>query len=232
MRNKKTIYLIGLSSGLKPRIILECLSKMPIWRKRKFIYITDSEKGISVEFCRYEGIDIKVVNKDDIILSSNIIEELNPHLLICIGWNKKLPNKFLRIFENSINCHGGLLPDYRGDKSYMHCYANIEGEYGTTIHFMNDKFDDGEILLQGELKLYLSETPEIMHRRISEITGLLIPQAIRLIDVGYKGIKQSGRARYFFKIERKEMNKIRKQNIENIRNCLPKIISPHKAWNL
>jgi phosphoribosylglycinamide formyltransferase-1 len=234
MKNE-SIFLIGLANGLKPRIILETISKMPIWREKNFVYITDSEIGVSAEFCRTQGVKILIVNKDDIISSTRSIQEIReikPYMLICIGWNKKIPDDFLRLFKKRVNCHGGLLPDYRGDKAYMHTYANIEEEYGTTIHFMNDKFDDGEILLQGKLKLYLDETPEIMHRRISEVAGMMIPEAIRLLEIGYKGTKQSGRARYFFKITREEMDTLRQKNIENLRKGLPKEISSHKAWDL
>jgi phosphoribosylglycinamide formyltransferase-1 len=234
MKNE-CIFLIGLANGLKPKIILETLSKMPIWREKNFVYITDSEKGVSVDFCRSKGVKILIVNKDDIISSTKTIQEIRgfkPYMLICIGWNKKIPDEFLNLFEKCINCHGGLLPDYRGDKAYMHSYANVEDEYGSTIHFMNNKFDDGEILLQGKLKLYLDETPEVMHRRISEITGIIIPEAIRLLENGYVGTKQSGRARYFFKITREEMETLRQKNIENLRKGLPKEISPHKAWDL
>ena len=228
----KTIYLMGLANGLKPRIILETLSNMPIWNERKYIYITDSYEGVSVEFCREKNIEIIIIDKENMNKSISEIKYKNNTLLITIGWSKKVPNEFLNIFDNCINCHGGLLPDYRGNNVYMHNYANISDEYGITIHFMNSDLDDGDILIQSNLKLYLEETPEIMHRRISEITGMIIPEAIRSIEAGYRGTKQLGKARYFFKITREEMYELRKINIKNIRNSEPKKIARNKEWKL
>lgn len=97
---------------------------------------------------------------------------------------------------------------------------------------MNDDFDDSKILLQGKLKLYLEETPEILHRRISEITAYLIPNAVHLVESEYIGIKQRGLARYFYKISIEEMNTLRKDNINHLRNIEAKEIAKYKSWNL
>lgn len=227
-----SIYLLGLSYGIKPRIILETLSSFPIWEKRKFVYITDSFSGTAVEFCKENNIEIIKVKFDDICLSIDLFEKKNNNLLICIGWNKKVPKEFLSLFESTINCHGGLLPDYRGDKAYMHSYANVEEDYGATIHYMNDLLDDGKIISKGRLKSYPEETPEIIHRRISEISGMLLPNAINLVESKYKGEKQKGEARYFYKITREEMKKYRDRNIKNIKLGKPRIITNHKSWEL
>lgn len=229
---ENTIYLIGLSYGIKPRIILETLSEFPIWRERNFVYITDSSNGVAVDFCKEKNVKIITVNFNDIESSMEQFKNKNNKLLVCIGWNKKLPSGFLSLFEKTINCHGGLLPDYRGDKAYMHSYANIDDYYGATIHFMNSKLDDGRIVSQGKLKLYLEETPEIIHRRISEISGMILPNAIHLVESGYEGVKQKGEARYFYKISREEMENIRMINFNNLQLNKLKITSNHKYWML
>ncbi|MGP6146542.1 formyltransferase family protein [Jeotgalibaca sp. A122] len=229
---ESTIYLLGLSYGIKPRIILETLSSFPIWKERKFVYITDSWEGVAVEFCKENNIEIVKVDFNDIESDIDYFKNKDNKLLVCIGWNKKLPSGFLSLFERAINCHGGLLPDYRGDKAYMHSYANIEDSYGATIHYMNNKLDDGRIVSQGKLKLYVEETPEIIHRRISEISGMLLPDAIKLVESGYAGEQQIGEARYFYKMSREEMERIRMVNIKNMQLNEPKLTTDHKSWRL
>src|SRR5690606_11508107 len=99
-------------------------------------------------------------------------------LLISAGWPLKIPSSFVNMFKYTpINCHGSVLPDYRGSRAYMHYWANCEDYYGATIHYMNDKFDDGNIIVQGQLKLFAEETPEIIHRRSAELCAYLIPIA-------------------------------------------------------
>ena len=162
----------------------------------------------------------------------NKVMKTHPEILISIGWSQKIPEDFLAIFQFAINCHGGLLPDYRGNNVYMHNYANLSEYYGTTIHYMNNRFDDGNIILQARAKLFLDETPLILHRRICEMTAQILPEAIRLVELGYMGEKQTGVARYFYKIDRIEMESLRQKNIENIRNGRKIQFGRYKEWNL
>ena len=47
-----------------------------------------------------------------------------------------------------INLHPSLLPKYRGTFSCPWAIINNEKKTGITYHFMNEKFDDGKIVLQ------------------------------------------------------------------------------------
>lgn len=124
-------------------------------------------------------------------------------MLICVGWNELIPTEFLDIYKYSINCHSGLLPDYRGNRAYMHVYANIPEEYGTTIHFMNNSYDDGNIIKQTKIKLFLEETPLVIHRRICELTAFILPESINLVMKGYKGIKQKAELDFLKNIQKR-----------------------------
>lgn len=224
--------MLGLASVLKPKIVLEVLHDMNAFQSKEIEYLTNEDNGLVVEYCRANNINVITVNHKNINTSIEEVKKRNADMLICVGWNKKLPDEFMATYKNCINCHGGLLPDYRGNRAYMPLYANIPEEYGVTIHYMTSEFDDGNIIMQGKLKLFLEETPLIIHRRLCELTAFLLPESVRLVESGFEGIRQTGRARYFTSLTRKEMETIRQQNIENIRNGLPKIVAPHKAWNL
>lgn len=229
----KGIYFIGVSNGLKPQYIIEKSLENPAFQgnTEDICYITDDSKGMAVEFCEKMGIRIIIVDPYKMESAISIIKSQNPQLLIAIGWSYRIPKNFLDVFTmGAINCHGGLLPDYRGNNVYMHNYANISENYGATIHFMNQDFDDGNIIVQASAKLYLEETPLILHRRICEMTAWILPQAIALVSSGYRGKKQVGKARYFYKIDRITMEKIRQTNIERIMKQEEKNITNHKEW--
>lgn len=228
----KKIHMLGLSDVLKPKIVLDLLNNMDALHDREIVYLTEKKSGLVVDFCEENNIETIIVNHSDILESVEMIKKQNADLLICVGWNRKLPVEFLGCYKKCINCHGGLLPDYRGNRAYMPLYANIPDEYGVTIHYMTEKFDDGNIIKQAKLKLYLEETPLIIHRRLSELTALILPESIRLVEEGFEGKKQQGLARYFNSLSREDMDKLRHKNIENIRNGLPKEIAPHKSWEI
>ena len=229
MSNSK-IYLLGRANALQAKIILEQLSSKLILIHKEIIFLTDATDGKAAMACENLKIPLIIVNFENIFESLSLISEPESSYLICIGWDRILPSNFLCSFSKCINVHGGLLPDYRGQRPYSHVYANVENEYGVTAHFMNEKFDDGNIIIQQKLKLFIDETPEIIHRRICEIAGIIIPIAIYLVESGYEGEKQKGEARYFFRMTREEMDNIRQYNIEAIRQRSDKMVTAHKKW--
>lgn len=230
MTRSKKVFLLGLANGLKPKIIIELLEQSFIWSQRDFVFLTNSNEGVAVEYCLSRNIPVEIIRVSETY--SHSIDVPANSLLISIGWSWKVRDDFLSLFTNSINCHGGLLPDYRGNNTYMHAYANLEDEYGVTIHYMTGKFDDGNIISQGKLKLYLSETPEVIHRRVCELSAYLLPDSIRLVEDGYEGYRQQGTARYFYKINKNEMDKLRRVNVERIRKGIVPSIAQHIEWKL
>lgn len=228
----KKIHMLGLASVLKPKFVLEMLKDMNAFENKEIEYLTNDNKGLVIDYCKENGINVIKVDHNDITASIKEVEMRNADLLICMGWNKKLPDEFMSVYKKCINCHSGLLPDYRGNRAYMPLYANIPDEYGVTIHYMTSNFDDGNILKQAKLKLFLEETPLIIHRRMCELTALILPETVRLVENNYKGFKQEGTARYYASLKREEMDSLRHINIENIRKGLPKKIAKHKIWEL
>lgn len=230
--NVNNIAFIGMSDALRPLYILEGVLRNDAFRNEyagvKFYYITEKDSGRVVEFCLASEMEILVVDPGNMTLPNMDID-----LLVAVGWSFKIPGNFLNLFSRgAMNCHGGILPEYRGANVYMHSYANIAEKYGVTIHYMDENLDAGDIILQTSAKLFLEETPLILHRRICEMTAWILPEAIRLVLEGYRGTKQSGTARYFYKIDRIKMEQIRQENINRLLNGEEKIIAEHKKISL
>lgn len=224
----KKIAILGSADALKPKIIIETLVEMNLLNDIKIVLLTDEDYGICVDYCTSVGIE-HIVFKDRNLndeYSYKLAKQIDACLLISAGWPYKISSKFFGAFKyKAINCHGSVLPDYRGSRAYMHYWANCEEYYGATIHYMNEKFDDGNILVQGRLKFFLEETPIIMHRRSAELCAYLIPEAIRLVEIGYEGKKEKGVARYFKKITKEEFEKYREINVRKKEG--ERILTPH-----
>jgi len=211
----KRIAILGSANALKPKIIIEILNEMDLLPNKEIILFTEEANGVCIDYCREKGIKYVIFSnvKLDDLESYNLAKEQNVDLLVSAGWPYKIPMSFLQLFKYTpINCHGSVLPDYRGSRAYMHYWANCEEYYGSTIHYMNEKFDDGNIIVQGKLKLYLEETPSILHRRSAELCAYLLPQAIALVENGYEGRQVEGPKRYFKKLSPEEFEKYRKYN--------------------
>jgi len=60
--------------------------------------------------------------------------------------------------EGVINIHGALLPKYRGKLPSFWVLANGEKETGVTVHYMNEKLDDGPIIIQKRVPISPQDT--------------------------------------------------------------------------
>ena len=225
------LYFIGSSNAVKPYIILENLLFQGI-QLSNTVYLTDSNCGVCVDFCKVHGISVmNILNYTEEELIERLKQDNTSKLLVSLGWPKLISAEFLKVWDAAINCHGSVLPDYRGSRSYMHYWANMASEYGASIHYMNDKFDDGNVIVQGKLKLYREETQHIIHQRTAELCAYLLPRAIELVQNGYLGYKPAGRKRYFYKMSPEEFEEHRRVNEELIRQGLEPILTKHKEFN-
>ena len=106
----------------------------------------------------------------------NKIESLNADIGIVCSYNKLLPKDLLnKTKDGFINCHPALLPQYRGGNPYSHVIINNEKETGVTLHFMDEKFDTGNIISQYSIPIEKFETMGTLFNKLSFLfTDMLI----------------------------------------------------------
>lgn len=224
------IAFLGPADALKTLIVLSGFISFMCEEHDLITLITEQNKGKCVDYCYRHEVPVHVL--EDNLFSEEDIDYLNEKkfdLLISLGWDKLVPGRVLRLFPmRALNCHGSYLPDYRGSRAYMHYWANCEEYYGATIHFMNEKFDDGNIIVQGKLKLYEQEDLIMIHRRTAELISFLLPIAIERVASGDTGTPQKGTARYFYKITPETAVEYRNHNLLAIANGEPVKLTLHK----
>ncbi|MBO4233995.1 methionyl-tRNA formyltransferase [Riemerella anatipestifer] len=78
----------------------------------------------------------------------------------------------------TFNLHASLLPDYRGAAPINFAIINGETTTGVTTFFINEKIDEGNILLQKELSIAPDEDAGSLHDRLMTIGGELIVETL------------------------------------------------------
>jgi formyltetrahydrofolate-dependent phosphoribosylglycinamide formyltransferase len=103
---------------------------------------------------------------------------------------------FLSPFQNRgtwsgrvLNVHPALIPAFCGKGFYGHRVHEAVLESGVkvtgaTVHFADDEYDHGPIILQETLRVGEDDTPESLAARVQEVERRLVPQAIRLFAEG------------------------------------------------
>ncbi len=87
------------------------------------------------------------------------LRELKPDIMCVVAYGKILPKEILDIPKmGAINLHASLLPKYRGAAPIQWAVLNGDKTTGVTTMYMNEKMDEGDIILQEETEIGKYET--------------------------------------------------------------------------
>jgi phosphoribosylglycinamide formyltransferase-1 len=151
------------------------------------LIVTDKEYAGIHEVAFKNNIPIFVIPKSDINIGAEILENLKKHhieFIVLAGYLKKIPTIILQAYEqNVINIHPALLPKYGGKGMYgKHVHEavieNNETESGITIHFVDEIYDNGEIILQEKCSISENDTAESLAKKIHQLEYKHYPDVI------------------------------------------------------
>lgn len=128
-------------------------------------------------------------NNDDV---ANKIRTLRPDVIVVVAYGKILPKEILDIpTKGCINLHASLLPKYRGAAPINWAIINGDEKTGVTTMFMNEKMDEGDILLQCATEIIPHDTAEALHDHLAVLGAELLVKTLDKIEEGeLKGIPQ------------------------------------------
>ncbi len=118
---------------------------------------------------------------DEII---KILKNLQIDLIVLAGFLWLIPKNLLEAFPNKIiNIHPSLLPAYGGKGmygDYVHksVLSNKDPESGITIHFVNEHFDEGEIIYQAKFRIEPNDDLEMIKFKGQQLEHLHFPRVI------------------------------------------------------
>ncbi|WP_122893786.1 phosphoribosylglycinamide formyltransferase [Arcobacter peruensis] len=117
---------------------------------------------------------------------ANLFKEFKCDYIFCSGYMKMIGTNLISKFEEKIvNTHPALLPSKYGGKGmygrFVHeaVIKNSESKSGVTIHFVNEKYDDGKIILKKELEIRKDETVDSLEDRIKDLENIAIVEAFK-----------------------------------------------------
>ena len=110
------------------------------------------------------------------------LKEYNADLFLVIAF-RKLPKVVWELpKKGTINLHTSLLPEYRGAAPINWVLINGENKTGVTTFFINEKIDQGDIILQKEINLDQNITAGQLHNLMIHDGIEIVNKTINLID--------------------------------------------------
>ena len=171
-----------------------------------------------------ESHNIKVLQPVKIRREYQEILDLNPDMIITCAYGQIIPKELLNFPRyGAINIHASLLPKLRGGAPIHHAIIDGYDKTGITIMYMNEKMDEGDIILQSSTSISLDDTTETLHDRLSIMGRDLILDAIpKIVSGNINRIKQNEKdATYGYNISREDekidFNKTRYEIFNQIR---------------
>jgi len=128
----------------------------------------------------------------------SVLDRLKPHVVLVAGWPEILKSPTVG-FKNLhlVNCHGSMLPKYRGACPYLAVVFHGDKETGLTYHVIDEGIDTGDILFQQKVDVAEEETTHSLIDRIAErFGGTVVPFLCDLVDGKIVGRKQEGEVSY------------------------------------
>ncbi|MFX0134293.1 MAG: methionyl-tRNA formyltransferase [Candidatus Hodarchaeota archaeon] len=98
------------------------------------------------------------------------VMEFSPDIIVSMHYRDRIPLEILKLAPlGGFNLHPSLLPKYRGCFSAPWVIINGEENTGITYHSMNEKFDDGPIIIQKKIRIGEKDTGYSLFNKLIDL---------------------------------------------------------------
>lgn len=153
--------------------------------------VSNHEQCGAMDFARSYGIETLHLSEKQFEspgeLSDAMVQALHDRqidLILLAGYLRKVPDAVVAAYpEKIVNIHPALLPQFGGAGMYginVHKAVIKSGETrsGATVHFVNEEYDKGRIIMQHHVPVLKNDTPEILAERVLRCEHRLYPEAL------------------------------------------------------
>ena len=182
---KKRIAIFASGSGSNAQKIMEHFKKHA--DAEVVIVLTNNPEAYVLQRADNFEIPSHIFDKHEFYKTNNVVEllkNLQIDLIVLAGFMWLIPQNLLKAFPNKIiNIHPALLPKYGGKGMYGdHVHQAVldahEEESGITIHFIDEHFDEGEIIHQSRFKIEPGDDLEMLKFKGQQLEHLHYPKVV------------------------------------------------------
>jgi phosphoribosylglycinamide formyltransferase-1 len=158
--------------------------------KIKLVVTNNEHAGIVEKADRYKK-NLQIISKTSLNnYTDQFIDFLQTEkvdLIVLAGFLLKVPEKLVKAFPGRIvNIHPALLPKFGGKGMYgMNVHRTVleagEKESGITVHFVDEEYDNGDIILQERCEIAVDETPESLAAKVHQLEYDHFPKAVQKV---------------------------------------------------
>ncbi|MCD4781203.1 MAG: phosphoribosylglycinamide formyltransferase [Candidatus Omnitrophica bacterium] len=182
--------------GTNLQSIIDAVQKKEIHADLVLVF-SNRKKANALKRAEAAGIETLHLNRKDYASPQSYERDIVIHLkehridfLVTAGYMKLFTGFFVKQYPNKIiNVHPSLLPAFKGRRGIKDTFTYAAKLGGVTIHFVNEKMDNGPMIIQESIRIHENETLESFEARIHEVEHRVFPQAIQMFALGRLKIK-------------------------------------------
>jgi phosphoribosylglycinamide formyltransferase 1 len=184
-KSVKNIAILASGAGSNAQKILEHFSNR-IDIAVRLIVSNKQEAGV-LNIAKVASIDTFIVTRDLFYATTDLLVELdkrNIDFIVLAGFLWLIPPYLIQHYpDRIINIHPALLPKFGGKGMYGHfvheaVHLAKETHSGITIHYVNEKYDEGSIVFQERCEILPSDQPEDIAKKVQVLEHSHYPTVI------------------------------------------------------
>jgi phosphoribosylglycinamide formyltransferase, formyltetrahydrofolate-dependent len=185
MNSVKNLVIFASGAGSNARAIINYFSGSAIG---KIVLIVCNKTGAGViNIAKEYNIPVLMIEKDRFKYGDAYLPEfqkVGADLLVLAGFLWKVPQPLIDAYRGRIiNIHPALLPKYGGKGMYgQYVHESVlnagEMESGISIHYVDEHYDNGDIIFQTACPIFETDTPSSLAERIHKLEHVHYPRII------------------------------------------------------
>lgn len=178
------IAIFASGAGSNAVKIIEYFKDKPNY---KFIVFSNKKDAPVLEKAQKLEIQTYTFNRAEFYESEDVLNLLKAEkidFVVLAGFLWLIPEKMIRLFPNKIiNLHPALLPKFGGkgmfgSRVHEAVLEAAEKESGITIHYVSEKYDEGQVIFQAKCDISADETAESLAHKIHALEHRYLPETV------------------------------------------------------
>lgn len=191
IRKMKRIAIFASGSGSNAEKIINYFQDNELVQVD--LLLTNNPQAGIIERGRRLSIPTIIFDKKSFAKTDKIVEILKKQEIdwvILAGFLWLIPANLVKAYPNKIiNIHPALLPKYGGKGMWGHfvheaVHANKDTESGITIHYVNEHYDEGEVIFQAKCEIVEGDSPEDIAAKVQVLEHKHFPEVIEKLILG------------------------------------------------
>ena len=179
VKRNTCIFISGQGSNLKNLIFHSRDNNFPI---KISLVISNNKKAYGINYAKKYNIPYKIISTNSRNYENKIILILRKYKIsfICLaGYMKIIPSKLINKYKKKIvNIHPSLLPKFKGLNTFSRVIKNNEKKTGCTVHYVNEKLDSGNTIIQKVFFIDKRDNEQILKSKTQKLEYKAFPEAI------------------------------------------------------